>query len=798
MKLEDVYSFLNEKLGNLVISSTKTALKIYGKGKGRARAIDKMDWLFWGLDVSEVIKPQKSRENKDTENEDTENKDTDYSKGVSTLFCQGEIENRNKGATLALIIMERMAEDIEHEEKYIEEMIDNSLCLKILEIIGYDYKDKATIAKDKIENVKREYEDNLKREKRKFEKETDTWFRNNGLSSEKELSAAQMITIMILKCLCALKAAEKNQPAERTLRNIEDYQGKLQNIISEHYLCAGETDFLDKYYVNLWEKNRYIEWRDGDGSLDQEWPMADLFILPKFLKNEENEEKEEIVVHPFKNSQLNYVVAESGAGKTTMLRSIVTSCISDYIIQYHKDEYFSDEEEKNTSKEKFDDIYECYFGTDIHSVEDGKAEEKSTGQKPLPVYIEAKAFNDNPDASIESLAVGYNKSVIRSVEEKQLLFLIDALDEVEAQYLNDFYGKLYEMMKEYPESQFIITTRFAGRNLEVDHMECVHLCEFGEEQISEYLSKRFFLTPETIEKIESFLKGNPYAMHLAKNPYNLCVIIDCKNDLSVKKCLDKIVDSIISRRFYKMKVYEMNQDMIRAILGYLAFHIVFEENDDKRKDDERKHGIRKSELGSKLRKLSENKLLRESCNVYEELTDRQIALFVNHLSSQSGLINVKLWNKEVFYCFQDDLVCAFLAAEFIMKTIDGEGSIFHDGDTIHLGRGRALFENIWEIDRVVSKFAEKRKVSRITDQMMQVVNFLFVMSDQETTKALVYYLLFSGFLNVNDPEKQGHIQKCFREMQEKMFAENISITQVPELETINTLIEHYFRVIDDE
>ncbi|MGN0411789.1 MAG: NACHT domain-containing protein [Lachnospiraceae bacterium] len=786
MILKDVYVFLEEQLGNLAVSSTETALRICWKGKGNV--LDKIDRLFWGESVSEEIKPKKS----------TNENPTNYSDGVSNLFDKGVMETKNKSATLALNIMKRMAEDIEHEEKYIEEMIDNSLCLKIREINGCDDKDKATITKVKIENVKKEYEHNLNREKRQFEKETDTWFKNNGLSSEKELSAAQMITIMILKCLCALKATENVEYApKRKRKEIEDYQGKLQNIISEHYLCEGETDFLDKYYVDLWEKNRYIEWRDGDGSLDQEWPMADLFILPKFLKNEENKEKEEIVVHPFKDSQWNYVVAESGAGKTTMLRSIVTSCISDYIIQYHKDEYFSDEEEKNTSKEKFEDIYECYFGKDIHSKESDSSDE-STGQKPLPVYIEAKAFNDNPDASIVSLAVGYNKSVIRSVEEKQLLFLIDALDEVEAQYLNVFYGKLYKMMKEYPKSQFIITTRFAGRNLEVDHMQCVHLCEFGEEQISEYLSKRFFLTPETIEKIESFLKGNPYAMHLAKNPYNLCVIIDCKNDLSVKKCLDKIVDSIIERRFYKMRVYEMNQGMIRGILGYLAFHIVFEENDDKRKDDERKHGIRKSELGSKLRKLSENKLLRESCNVYEELTDRQIALFVNHLSSQSGLINVKLWNKEVFYCFQDDLVCAFLAAEFIMKTIDGEGSIFHDDDTIHLGRGRALFENIWEIDRVVSKFAEKRKVSRITDQMMQVVNFLFVMSDQETTKALVYYLLFSGFLNVNDPEKQGHIQKCFREMQEKMFAENISITQVPELENINTLIERYFRVIDDE
>ena len=71
------------------------------------------------------------------------------------------------------------------------------------------------------------------------------------------------------------------------------------------------------------------------------------------------------------------------------------------------------------------------------------------------------------------------------------------------------------------------------------------------------------------------------------------------------------------------------------------------------------------------------------------------------------------------------------------------------------------------------------------------------MSDQETTKALVYYLLFSGFLNVNDPEKQGHIQKCFREMQEKMFAENISISDRSELENINTLLERYFRVIEN-
>lgn len=491
-------------------------------------------------------------------------------------------------------------------------------------------------------------------------------------------------------------------------------------------------DNLDEYYVKLWLEYHVEDiTRNGDGSKKD--PLINMMVLPDIREDRDGVRGKKLENPFYGRARVQYVHANSGIGKSYMLRSIIVVCIVDYIYTNHL-ELMCEDEIRAYKYNKFSDIERFYFGN----------EKKNR----IPVYIKGANFNeygstdekDYSEKNLLMLSENYNElNAAFNFLSDEFLFLIDSLDEIEERNVNNFNVCLYNLIGQVCEKNpFIITSRFSGRSIHIKEMEYLRLGGFDMDAIHSYLRKCSFL--DRSDELKNYIDNNKYAYELAKNPFMLTVMLDTKSNFTVKNILGKITEAIIKRRM-NQKVLAMNDDKIRAVLSYLAFYLSFCE-------EEEAIALEKIHINNIIKKARDNGILMSVFGCSLNISDEQIDTFTNTISCQSGIITLTKENGRIKFEFQDELVMCYLAAEFVNNLLGVPDIPKEFYFTIKRGN-TAISHNVYEISRFWDNFRSEDSI--VSKRFCQIINLIIQITDNKSYGiALIYYMLLKGFTAVEE------------------------------------------------
>lgn len=767
MVLDNVYQFLMDKFGRIVIVRGETnSFEVVEPNDEKSGKI-RLGRLFYANVVEGKIKGSDDDANK--------------------ILTQGVVANRN-GASASNCVEEifriMLIDDMKLEIRYLEDVITNSI---IMGIICEDLQRIAPSRKD-LDLFEEEKRDVLNNHREIFDYKYELYRKAfisyiNGLNKDNDwnisdkLAFGEVINSSIVECLIGLQYNKKEQTGDRngvkraTLEKLKKMKEDLERV--KNYQNVGvNKDNLDEYYVRLWQKFHMESiTRNGDGSIVV--PLINVMVLPDIREDVRGKKLDK----PFsRDARVQYVRANSGMGKSCMLRSIIIVCIVRYIYNNHMD-LMSEVEIKAYKDNKFSAIEEFYFG--------------ETKKNRIPVYIEAAKFNeygynDKEDFSGEDLfSLSENYSELRTAFNTisdEFLFLIDSLDEIEEGKVSNFNQCIYNLVGQMCEkNQFIITSRFSGRSIHINEMQYLRLAGFDTETIHAYLEKCAFL--ERSEELKSYIDSNRYAYKLAQNPFMLTAMLDTK-DFAVKNFLDKITDAIVNIRMDK-KVLAMNEHEIKAVLSYLAFYISFCEEGEK-------VALEKIHISNIIKQARENGLISDSGHSIN-ISDEQIDTFTNTISCQSGIITLINENGHIKFEFQDELVMCYLAAEFI-NNLSGmfEGDIPAEFYFNIENRDSAITHNVYEISRFWDNFRIDDNIC--SKRFCQIVNLIIQITKRKSYGiALIYYMLLRGFTTIEE-EALANIKTFFIEYNENVYGDNIPFNRKNELMKVTALIDRLFSI----
>lgn len=766
MVLDNIYQFLMDKLGRIVIiggdSNAFDVIEPNDKKSGKVR----LGRLFYANVV----------EGKINGNDDDANK----------ILTQGVVANRN-GASASNCVEEifriMLIDDMKLEIRYLEDVITNSI---IMGIICEDLQRIAPSRKNLFEEEKRDvlnnhreiFEYKYELYRKAFISYSNGLNKNNDWNISDKLAFGEVINSSIVECLIGLQYNKKEQTGDRkngvkraTLEKLKKMKENLERV--KNYQNVGvNKDNLDEYYVRLWQKFHMESiTRNGDGSIVV--PLINVMVLPDIREDVRGKKLD----NPFcRNARVQYVRANSGMGKSCMLRSIIVVCIARYVYNNHM-ELMSEDEIEAYEDNKFSAIEEFYFG--------------AVKKNRIPVYIEAAKFNkygcnDKRNISGEDLfSLSENYSELRTAFNTisdEFMFLIDSLDEIEERKVSNFNQCLYNLVGQMCEkNQFIITSRFSGRSIHIKEMQYLRLGGFDKEAIHSYLEKCAFL--ERSKELKRYIDSNGYAYELAQNPFMLTAMLDTKSNFAVKNFLDKITDAIITRRM-NQKVLAMNEHEIKAVLSYLAFYIAFCE--------EETVALEKIHISNIIKRARENGLI--SVSGYSiNISDEQIDTFTNTISCQSGIITLINENGRIKFEFQDELVMCYLAAEYV-NNLSGmvEGDIPAEFYFNIENGNAAITHNVYEISRFWDNFRIDDNIC--SKRFCQIVNLIIQITAKKSYGiALIYYMLLRGFTTVEE-EILANIKTFFVEYSENVYGDNIPFNRKNELMKVTALIDRLFSI----
>ena len=567
LTLAEVYDFLVDILGKIAIRR-KDKVEICKDGQNAANR-KKMNRLFYPPEiVGETIGDAKTPEG-----------------DINFLIRDGLIRNDYSGNSYFEQMIDRIVKGIKPEIKYLEDIIETSLLLEIWEIecsspVKTEYTfDEIQGIREKVLNECKEQYGNRKKELEDIINEK--FYQNvhlDGLDADEEnLSVGEKICILIAYSLIGAKVDEEKVGKGSPIRkSVPLKQAFLQNYLDK----AFKADSLDDYYIHLWNDFHIIKPRDDDDSILFE--LTRIYILPHIvyedsiaLRNRNITKTEMPLEQPFQ-AQRTFLQAGSGYGKSTLLQSVLISCIVEYIYEKH-DALMSETEKEAYRAGEYKKIHTHFFG-------------ECTFDK-IPILIKAKNFHDEKD-KIMSLTEEFEKLPQRKIEKnaQRLLFLIDSLDEVKDELVLPFKEQLTDMVQQFDQSQFIITSRYSGRDISMGNLKYFRLDAFRPEDIKDYVSRLQFLTEERKKQFIDFALGNSYAFMLAQNPFMLFEMLyaDDNGYYTLVSCLEKITDAIIRKRFVKPDE-ESKKGFIMACLSYLAYDMaLFEKCDSKKTRVEKK------------------------------------------------------------------------------------------------------------------------------------------------------------------------------------------------------------------
>ena len=420
------------------------------------------------------------------------------------------------------------------------------------------------------------------------------------------------------------------------------------------------STYQKKYYELLWKENSMIDIRDLEGgdrlsSIRENVEIANLYVIPSFFSNGIEIDK------PVDSSKRfsNFIIANSGCGKTTFIQAIITSCICEQLNAFNSD----------------------YVNP--NSLDNYKLIRKQLGIETsfFPIVIKASMINDYDVSFLNLLSLidiaarredsleGENLYELVSManREDKVLLLIDALDEIDSGEHRHAFGQMIDkFVTEFPSSNILITSRAIDFR---DYYDCTFYAEvnklslelFDESKIRELISKWMendvsLSSDENVEKKYRYFIENKYLTEMAKNPYMLTHSLHYRaNHVNAmpQEIISYVINRLIEKRWpiYKYAKYGITVDYMREILSYIAWEMA----------DTNSHSI------------SSRNLVTRFCNAadqiesYLEINRNTWTLIVKEMNTRAGLLILE----STGYVFQCNVIEYFLASEWIIsKLID--------------------------------------------------------------------------------------------------------------------------------
>lgn len=503
-------------------------------------------------------------------------------------------------------------------------------------------------------------------------------------------------------------------------------------------------DFVNSktlYFERLWSNHYKGRIRDFN-STARIRELIDYFVLPTITDIED-----QIIEKPFAGNNVRcLLMAGSGFGKSTLLDIVLLCNVLNTLSDANSCMLSDNTREK---KSTYDMINKFLFGT--------------TPGRMFPVYIQSELANECKYESVLELAEGHDVECFTQLVDEanstgSLLFLIDSIDEVEADYLGGYLTSIEKMLTVYPNAKVIYASRFLGKKSLPFRYRLLYIKELGEFEVKRITYARL---PEVeanafVERVQE----NKYLDSLTKNPFMLMTILEIKGNHQLHHLLKSIVTAIIDCRWQKHRYGILSED-IKLLLGFLACKFVF---GNKEKADI-------VEIRQCFLNAGENLRLH---GVSYDVPTQNIEYFLKTLSSQSGILNIYNTNHIEEYVFQDRLVMCWLAANYICKVID-ESKEIHDREGIE-----GILENIFWLNKFLNSFSS-RNMLMSESSTNTLVMLLVMISDAygpDIQISILYYLICRDALEVDKNEKRN-IRNAYSDILRNSFGEN-DITNTPE------------------
>ncbi|MCR5735509.1 MAG: hypothetical protein K6G22_12960 [Lachnospiraceae bacterium] len=512
-----------------------------------------------------------------------------------------------------------------------------------------------------------------------------------------------------------------------------EYDTGLRLTCDVREISSSEKSRTD-YYKKLWDNHYRGVVRDqvATGNVRE---LIDYFVVPHIADS-----KGETVSVPFAgNDYHRYIMAGSGFGKSTLLEMLLLCSIVDDM--YETDESLLSANTRDKLAE-YEQIRKALLGEDNKGL--------------FPVFISADAANSRQYSDVLELAEGsdtedYNTMINEACQAGDLLFLIDSIDELEADKIDHFLESLKALLERYKNTRVIFVSRFMGKKtVPFDH-DILSIRELKTDDIKRIAES--MLSPGEAEKVAARAEHDCYFKTLAKNPFMLITILETKGDRHIHHLLESIVNAIIDRRWDKHH-YDISAEDIKLLLGFLACRFVFEN----------RSSADLSEIRTCFIKAEDNLKL---YGVSYDVPEKNIEYFLKTLSSQSGILSIINQNHVEKYLFQDDLVMCWLAANYIKKIIS-------ESDEIHDREGMGgIWANVYWLDRFLRQVSSKDYV--LSADAVNVLAMTLAMcsehSGQDIQNSILYFLICRDATSLNEEEK-NNIASGFENIINNSFGEN--------------------------
>lgn len=521
---------------------------------------------------------------------------------------------------------------------------------------------------------------------------------------------------------------------ERAANEKENYTGYRLNCISAEIVDKIPERYNEEkanYCKALYTRFKYYSHKDNSQK-DRLREKCDVYIIPRFVSPEN-----EPVTAPFseKNFRL-FIQADSGFGKTTLLETALLLNVLPKVKRWFSDEF------EAVDIGKYDKIRTDLFG-------DNKTEY-------FPVYIIAlnakAAVSENDltvDKRVEKLILSAENSkgtdffdlnkVNEAHENKSLLFLIDAFDEIpDRKEAVEFQKLINALAAKYKNASIVVTSRYLG-SVSLDGFEKIGIGDYEFEAEKPLIEA---ILNSNAAPLISIIESNDYYRELVKNPGLLLKTIDCfikDQECTLTEVLERSRREIIQERTNNQSLAIGISDEITNYLGELALNYIF------RQKTSTKFAEFRALLSTAIQKVSP-----ETAETLNQGAD----LFARELASHSGILNLMVDENGVEeFVFQDRLIMLELGAERIVQRITASGSELNMGSTT----GADCREAIQALECVFVEYTGDKNAALSNDMVEAIALMAAKVQDSQrvvSPAVFVLYLVLRQITTIDETERK--------------------------------------------